>query len=780
MKKICLRFLGFLFLSFLLWLFCPKPPLLEDLSFSQAVYDSKHRLLRLTLSRDERYRVRTSIIDVAPQFVEAILLKEDRHFFKHPGVNPFSLLRAFFKNYFLHAGRSGGSTITMQVARLHYRIPSRHWGGKIRQILVALALERHYSKEEILMAYLNLAPYGHNIEGIGAAGLIFFGKNASELTLPETLTLAILPQNPNRFVREMQSGDLSHSHLGQARKKLFELWLKKHPQDRDQDFFFDLSLSSRTRHELPFVAPHFVNVLLKKYPERDRIVSTLDLDLQKKLERHIKNHVEANSLKGIRNASGMILDFRNMEIKALVGSADFFDQEIAGQVDGTSARRSPGSTLKPFVYALAMDQGLIHPQTLLKDTPSSFSGYDPENFDRQYLGPLTAREALTLSRNVPAVALAQGLSQPNFYRFLQSAGIKKLRGEKFYGLSTVLGGAEITMRELVRLYAMLANHGELLPLKDLRTRSSFKQGQKLISSEASFVTLDMLKNTPRPESFGLDKLSTQVIPVAWKTGTSFSFRDAWTVGIAGPYVIAVWIGNFDGHSSPSFVGRQAAAPLFFSLIDDLKPAFKLFNAIKTVPPSNYHLQQIQVCALSGQIPKSYCPHRSWTWFIPGTSPIKSCEIHRRVAVNTRSNRLSCQEDGPDITHKIYEFWPSDLMSLFKLAGIPRATPPVFEQNCPLSEREGRGLSPKIFSPDEQVVYYLKSGSSQSQHITFKAASDADSQRLFWFVDNEFVGQSRSEKPLFWAARTGDFRVKVVDENGRSSSRSLGVRLVKTR
>lgn len=777
MKKIHLTFLGLGFLPLILWIFCPRPLLLEDLDFSQAVYDSKHRLLRLSLSANEMYRLKTPLVDIAPQLVEAVLLKEDKHFFHHPGVNPVSLLRAFIKTYFFRSQRTGGSTITMQVARLRYKIPSRHLSGKIRQILVALALERHYTKTEILTAYFNLAPYGHNIEGVGAASLVLFGKNASELSLPESLALAVLPQNPNHFALLMQNGDLNRSSLGHARKNLFQLWLKNHPQDHNQAIFFDLPLASRIREQLPFAAPHFVNTLLKKYPEKDRIISTLDLDLQARLERHIKNHVEANSLRGIHNAAGMIVDFRTMEIKALVGSASFFDEKISGQVNGTTAKRSPGSTLKPFVYALAIDQGLIHPQTLLKDTPSSFSGYDPENFDRKYMGPLTAKDALTLSRNVPAVALAENLHNPNFYKFLESTGIKKLRDEKFYGLSTVLGGAEITMHELVTLYALLANHGELRPLKDVRTRQS-EESQRLISPEASFVTLDMLKNTARPHNE--NQLSADPVSVAWKTGTSFSFRDAWTVGIAGPYVIAVWIGNFNGRSDPGFIGRLAAAPLFFSIIDDLKPALKSFSVLHSIPPKNYHLKQIQVCALSGQMPKSYCPHRTWAWYIPGTSPIKTCDIHRRVPVHANSNRLACSSDGPDITHKVYEFWPSDLMSLFKLAGIPRASPPPFDKSCPVSEREGLGLAPQIFSPDEQVMYYLKSGSSQAELITFKAASDADSQILFWFVDNEFVGQSRSEKPLFWAARTGDFRVKVVDENGRSSSRSLGVRLVKTR
>jgi penicillin-binding protein 1C len=445
-------------------------PILSSYTFSREVLDRDGRLLRLKLSGDEKYRIYVPLAQIEPKLVDAVLLHEDRHFRSHPGINPFALGRAVLSTYGGGPRRIGGSTITMQLARMTSTTPSKTLVGKVVQISRALALELFHSKDEILEAYLNLLPYGANIEGVGAASLIYFNKPASELLLPESLTLAVIPQNPN--ARRVVSGDLTESSLARARKKLFDSWLEVHPGDAGAALDFRIGLETRKVKALPFLAPHFTDLALARsagpdFRKNGLVKTTLDRAVQETIERKVKAYVTAKSELGIRNAAVLVLNHETMEVEALVGSADFTDDSIQGQVNGTLAKRSPGSTLKPFAYALALDQGLIHPLSLLKDAPMSFSGFDPENYDRTFAGPLTATDALVKSRNVPAVYVTSLLKSPTLYDFMKDGGITKLRDPVYYGLSLPLGGAEVTMEELVRLYAMLANRGELRELNYL-------------------------------------------------------------------------------------------------------------------------------------------------------------------------------------------------------------------------------------------------------------------------------------------------------------------------
>src|SRR5258708_4791143 len=363
-----------------------------------------------------------------------------------------------------------------------------------------------------------------------------------------------------------------------------------------------LQMATRDAGDLPFLAPHFVNELLPA-AKGSEVTTSLDLRLQRLLERHVRSSVAEQQRIGINNTAAMLVDWRTMQVKAVVGSADFFNGRIDGQVNGTAAKRSPGTALKPFIYALAIDQGVIHPQTVLKASPRSFAGFSPENFDGQFIGPVTAKEALIRSRNLPAVAIASRLSNPSFYSFLKTAVVSQMRSEQHYGLGLALGGGEVTMEELVTLYAALANGGILRPLRRTMDTPS-TAGTRVLSAEAAFVTLDMLKDNPRPDQGSLDDASAQEVPVYWKTGTSYGFRDAWSVGIFGPYVLAVWVGNFDGEGNPSFVGIQAAAPLFFRIVDSIRAQQgRLPGSMRSVP---YDLRRIEVCAVSRQMPVPHC------------------------------------------------------------------------------------------------------------------------------------------------------------------------------
>jgi penicillin-binding protein 1C len=434
------------------WWSLPQPPLLSPPSYSQRVLARDGALLRVTLTPDEKYRVHTPLADISPDLVAATLTHEDRQFFRHPGVNPLSAIRAGVDLAARRGGGGGASTITMQLARVRYGLRTRTFQGKLLQIYRALQIERYHSKREILELYLNVAPYGRNIEGVGAASLIYFGKPADKLTRHEAFALSVIPQSPRRRAPSHESGN---GALAAAQRRI----------SREMQQVEPLPFDPRATKRREFFAPHFVQRLLADHPAQRDIAATLDIELQRLLERQIADHLLRQRQFGVSNAAALLVDTRSMEVLAQCGSADFFDETLAGQVDGTRSRRSPGSTLKPFIYALAIDQGIIHPGTVLKDSPRSFAGYNPENFDGEFSGPITATEALARSRNVPAVALAAQLTTPGLYDWLISAGVRLQRESSYYGLALPLGGGEVTMEELVGLYTMLANGGSLRPLQ---------------------------------------------------------------------------------------------------------------------------------------------------------------------------------------------------------------------------------------------------------------------------------------------------------------------------
>ena len=754
-----------------------SPSLQSDVSFSQAIYDRNGKLLRLTLSRDDKYRLWLPLKSISPILVSATLLHEDKWFRFHPGVSPTSMVRAIWHTYIRKDRKIGGSTITMQLARIKYDINSRTISGKTLQILAAFWLELLHSKNDILEAYLNLVPYGLNIEGAGAASLIYFHKNAYKLTLSDALTLSVIPQSPAKRMAKRDMEGIPHNQsLEQARKVLFAKWIGKYPKDNDQKFSLGLPIILKRPSDLPFLVPHFANEVRELNPFDPVLNTTLDLRFQKLIERHVKIYVEENRQKGINNAVVLLADHRTLEVKSLIGSADFFDLKIDGQVNGARAKRSPGSALKPFIYGLGIDQGLIHPMTMLKDAPMSFGAYNPENFDGEFSGPIKAKDALVKSRNVPAVDIASRLATPGLHGFLLKAGITRMRDESFYGMSLALGSAEVSVEELVQLYAMLANGGVLKPLKLLKSQKQV-EGSRLLSKEASYLLLDILSANPNPvQGFRTDWIRDH-LTVSWKTGTSFGFRDAWSVGIVGPYVLVVWIGNFDGEGNPAFIGREAAAPLFFEIIDSLKSQDPGINEYSGKGPADMNLTKVEVCALSGGLPGPDCEQRVSTWFIPGKSPIAKCDVHRRIYVSSLTGLRACSEGAHGTRSEVYEFWPSDLLAIFRQAGIPRRVPPPYETGCRMDEMASRGTGPRITSPRDEVVYSLRIADLTVERIPLTAITDADTRIVRWFVNEEYLGESASGKPYFWKPKPGKFVVRAVDDLGRASYREVRTQLV---
>ena len=762
-KKPFIILIALLITSWAALFFTPKPPLLTGLSFSTAVYDEQGHLLRLGLSSDDKYRLFTPLPQIALSLQEATLLQEDQYFYWHYGLNPWAMMKAGWQTYVIKNRRVGASTITMQLARIRFGINSKKISGKLWQIIRTLQLEMHYSKAQLLEAYLNLAPYGSNIEGVGAASLVYFNKSVNHLGLSEALTLAVIPQNPTRRVP-------ANKNLKEIRNKLFIRWLEKHPEDQNQSSTINLPLEMKTTHSLPFIAPHFVNTVLNEPGKQQSITTTLDLRLQVILKRITDRYLARKKSMGVYNAAVLLVDTRDMSVKALLGSADFFNRTIEGQINGTEIKRSPGSTLKPFIYGLALDQGLIHPNTVLKDVPHSFGSYNPENFDYDFMGPIKAKDALVLSRNIPAIYLASQLTNPTLHRLLEDAQISFLKPESYYGLALSLGGVELTMKELASLYAMLVNDGLWRPLRT-RQDERFESGKRLLSPEASFLVLDMLKETAKPDSSS-SELTNQAGLVSWKTGTSSGYRDAWSVGAFGPYVLTVWIGNFNNKANPAFVGKNVAAPLFFELIEAIKHERGPLPLVEKRPEA-MHLTRIEVCKASGMLPTRYCLDTEKTWFIPGKSPIKSDTIYREVAIDKTTGLRTCHFNE-NTRFDIYEFWSSDLLKIFKQAGIQRRSPPLYEPNCILNSN--LGFSPQITSPQTELSYILRANSTQKTQIPLSAVTDADVAAIYWFINETYLAKTRPDKPFLWTAKAGHYIVRVVDDHGRSDARDINIQV----
>jgi len=766
----------------------PSGDILSNKNFSQVVYTRDKSVLRITLSEDDKYRIYSHINSTGPLIREAVLLKEDRYFYYHPGVNPISIIRAIKETYILGNARIGGSTITMQVARLHYDLKTKSMLGKLKQMFYAVYLELYYSKDEILEAYINLAPCGGNIEGFSAASLIYFEKELWEITLQEALFLSVLPQNPSKYVPRNCEVP---SDLTKARLRLYKIWQEEKEEKPTNEEIAHSQMPLNTQYFTPYRAPHFTTSILNKHKEENRIYTTLDWKLQDLVTRLTKRYVQRKKPLGVENAAVLLVDYENdMEVLASLGSVDFFNQKIQGQVDGTKARRSPGSTLKPFVYALAMDQGLIQPMTMLKDAPTSFSSYAPDNYELDFKGPVKAWEALINSRNVPAVLLASKIKDPDLYDLLKSLDLGKLKHKDHYGLSIVLGSAEFSMRELVSLYGMLANNGIFQKTNDTYISGSFKNPRSdkhFLSHEACWLTKQILLKNPKPNShnmlsFGNNYLTEKDInTIGYKTGTSIGFKDCWSIAIFDKYILAVWLGNFDGYGNPVFNGRHLATPLLFEIATNVMnenakiPDYEISEEILWIPPG---IRQIEVCAVSGQLANSHCTRKLPTYFIPGKSSIEKCEICREIHVNTKTGYRS-YEQGKNTKTEVFEFWPTDLLKIFRKAGVPRKTPPIFDPNQNVNEfsylsKVNEGLAPKIISPMSETEYFISPGETMFNNLPLKAIVDADVKEIYWFVDERFIGRSDPNETQYWSLQPGTFQIGVVDDKGRSYTRTVKI------
>lgn len=749
-----------------------SPPLLSDTHFGRAYFDRNGNLMRITLSADDKYRLFTPLSDISEYVQRATILYEDKYFKFHPGVNPVALVRAA-KNYFTSGARPvGASTITMQVARIKYDLDTRKIPGKLIQIAAAIYIDLFYSKDEILEAYLNLAPYGGNIESIGAASLIYFGKPARDLTKIEAITLSTIPQNPTK--RGLNT-DAGLANIMNMRGDLVRRWIDINPTDAGLETLANMPLNVRTTRDLPFYAPHFINYEISQRRNywndlgaRDSVVNTtLDLNLQSAMERTLQNQINSRAHLGIHNAATILVNYKTMETLAYIGSANYFDKSIYGENDGVHARRSPGSTLKPLIYATAVDMGYIHGMTLLKDAKINFGVYAPENADSEFYGPVLARDALTHSRNIPAINLLRKIGTRNFYNILAASGVTNLKSPEWYGISVALGGAEVSMFELADIYATMANLGMRYDIIT-NTDTPRGDGKQILTPEAFFITLDMLARQSTPtKNIPFARKQTETLRHYWKTGTSSSFRDAWTAGIFGDFVLIVWVGNFDGTPNNAFSGAKAAAPIYFSLAETVEKYYAANGAPlhnNNFMRDNLNIAEIEMCDGVGGLAGKYCPKTVRAYFIPGKSPIETSSVYRAVPIDNATGLRACTYDAATTHMAVFEFWDAEYLDMFRRARITRNTPPPFMPGCDLDDIVETRAAPVITSPLDGTRAVIVSDKNH-EPVAFQAVSDMPAAKIFWFLDDEMIGTTLSGQTFTHHVSIGTHTVRITDEMG---------------
>lgn len=742
-------------------------PLPQDRLFpksSTLVLDNQGELLRAFLAPDDMWRLRVERDEIAPTLVDAVLAYEDRHFFHHPGVNPAALVRAGFAN--LGAGRivQGGSTITMQVARM-IEPKERTVMSKLIEMFRALQLELHYSKDEILTLYFNHAPYGGNIVGVGAASWAYFGKAPAQLSRGEAALLAAIPNSPNRH-----RPDVNPQGARSARDRVLRLQQACGDMTPAEVLAAGSENIPERRRDLPFSTPHLAEYLRRTYPDRERLATTIDRRAQELAEVTLLQHVAGLQGRDISNGAVVIIDNRSHRLLALAGSQNFFDSTAFGQVNGALSPRSPGSALKPFVYAQALDRGVISPRSLLNDVPVEFGGYKPVNYDENYSGVVSAEEALIRSLNVPAINLAAGVGGEEFFKLLKNGGVSTLNKPwAQYGLPIVLGGCEVTLLELTNLYAALADTGVFTPCRVLRDQP-MAAGRPLFAPEAAYIVTEILAELRRPELPSVWDAAVNIPKVAWKTGTSLGKRDAWSIGYNRNYTIGVWIGNFDGRGSRGLVGAEVAAPLLFTIFEALNRGAQVEWFER---PSRVSARQ--VCAVSGMPPTTLCVAMEQELYIEGVSPNRPCAIHEQILVDARSGVRLCNHcrAGHNVEERLISRWPTAIGTWLMRHGHAIDKFPAHNPQCP-TVAEGSG--PVIVSPAADAEFKIRPEVAREyQKLLLDASVTNATRTIYWFQNRKLIFSGDPASQVFITPTPGRHELICVDDAGRSSQVTITIR-----
>nr|WP_235998333.1 penicillin-binding protein 1C [Hymenobacter sp. BT559] len=728
--------------------------------YSPLVLAQDGTVLHAYLNPTQKWRMKTELPEITPALQTAIIAKEDQYFRYHLGVNPVALVQAAGRNLLGRGRTTGASTITMQVARL-LEPKERTFGNKLLEMLRATQLEAHYSKAEILQLYLNLVPYGGNIEGVKSAALLYFQQPPHYLSLAQTVTLAIIPNRPSGLVLGR-----NNAQILQERNRWLQYFGQEHlfpPQDIADALLEPLNAQ---RHPAPTLAPHLARRLVQAQPGTPLIHSTLHPATQAKAEDLARNYVRRLATLGISQAAVLVVNNRTHAAEAYVGSADFQNAAALGQVDGVRAVRSPGSTLKPLLYGLALDRGLLTPKTVLPDVPTNFQGFRPENFDKHCQGEVTMERALTYSLNIPAVRVLSEVGVPAFTGTLRQAGFRQVaRDAPRLGLSTILGGCGATLEELTGLYAALANGGMYAPVK-LTSRGTPFTGRRITSEAAAFLLTDILAQRTRPD-LPVDAASSRHLPrIAWKTGTSYGRRDAWSIGYNRDYTIGVWVGNFSGQGSPALTGADVASPLLFDLFNAL--AYNSTNEWFAPPAS---LDFRLVCAETGLVPGEHCANQLIDYYLPGASTSRRCQHQQEVLVAADGTFSYCRACVPAAGYR-RELYPNvlpEVLAYREAQGQPTRRLPPHNPACRLvrgSSADGPDAAAPlaITSPAAHAEYVLDAA---DQQLLLSCAAAAEVRQVYWYVNDQFLRAAKTTERVFFRPPTGEVKISCADDHGRN-------------
>lgn len=724
-------------------------------SYSTQIKDRNGVLLHAFLTSDDKWRMYAELDEITPLLRKTILFKEDKYFYYHPGINPVAIARALLLNTTRGKKVSGASTITMQVVRMLEPRP-RTYKNKLIEIWNALRLERQFSKNEILQLYYNLIPLGGNVEGIKSGSILYFGKPPQLLSLAEITTLTVIPNNP-RFLNPRTGGD----RLLAERNRWLIYFKEKGlftPQVIDDALNEPLTA---IRREAPKAAPHLSVRLKRQTPDKAIVKTTLSQTIQQQTETLVSNYMNRIRTFNIQNAAVLIVNNETMEVEGYVGSANFNNPVDGGQVDGVRAIRSPGSTLKPFLYALAFDKGIVIPQTVINDVPSNFDGYEPENFDRKFNGPVTVAFALSHSLNIPAVKLLQKVEMKGMVEGLKKAGFRTIeKQEQDLGLSLILGGCGTTLEELTRLYATFARGGNFASLNYLTDRSSSAAESELISEEAAFLTTRILAEANRPDLPNHFDHTFRLPKIAWKTGTSYGKRDAWSIGYNKKYTVGVWVGNFSGTGVPELSGANIATPLLFDIFNTID-----YNASSSwfTPPSGLELRK--VCAHTGDVPGEGCEEIINGEVIPGVSIFKRCEHSKPVFVNEELTVSYCGYCLPPsgTVRKHFPNFEPELIAFYNYSKIPFPKIPPHNPNC---SRIFENRPPQIVNPREGAEIFIQK--EHASEIQLLCHASPDVHHVTWLVNDRILQKAPPSQPVFFKPPIGVVKISCADDKGRNT------------
>lgn len=734
-------------------------PLRINTKYSTLITSSDGTLLHAFLSPDDKWRMYVELKEITPTLRKAIITKEDKYFYYHFGVNPIAIVRAFYNNVTKGRRTSGASTITMQVVRMLYPNERTYW-NKISEIGRAIQLEVFYSKEEILQMYLNLVPYGSNIEGIKSASYLYFQKSPDRLSLAEVTTLAIIPNRPT----SLQLGT-KNPFIVQERNK----WLARF---RSEKAFESQAINDAineplhvSRHEAPKMVPHLALRLKKQYPDEPTIRTYVKQPIQAKVEQIVGNYANRVRAMNIHNAAVLIINNETMQVESYIGSADFYNKTDGGQVDGIQAIRSPGSALKPILYATAFDKGIITPKNIINDVPTNFSGFEPENFDKKFNGKVTVEFALANSLNIPAVKVVRDLGKKELIEVLKKANFQTVKKqERDLGLSIVLGGCGVTLEEMTQLYAVFANQGKWEKARLKRQEKESRSVSPLISQESCFLTTQILSQIKRPDLPNNFDYTYRLPKIAWKTGTSFGKRDAWSIGYNKKYTIGVWVGNFSGEGVPELSGAEIATPLLFQIFNSID-----YNSNNEWFQQPKNVVSRQVCAESGDLPNEYCPNKILDYSIRNVSHTRKCSHIKQFFVNYAESISYCTQCLPingNYKEKNYMNYAPELISFYELKHILYERIPPHNPACTRVFGAANN-QPVITSPNEGSEYYINAKDPQQMQLACQAANDV--KEVYWYLNDKLLKKAKANQPVFFVPTAGKLRISCTDDKGRSST-----------